>query len=152
MQEKRRYFFLLWCVSTMGVLTFIFANSLLRAEISSEQSAAVFSFLKVVLFFLPFLTHGMVRTLAHAAEFALLGVHLGLLPRFFGEKARIMRWGTAFWGLIVPFIDEGIQYFVPGRDASFLDILTDSVGYLVGTAVTFVFCHLLLRKKGERHV
>jgi VanZ family protein len=136
----------------MGVLTFIFANSLLRAEISSEQSAAVFSFLKIVLFFLPSLTHGMVRTLAHAAEFALLGAHFALLPRFLSENKTIVRGGTALLGLIVPFIDEGIQYFVPGRDASFLDILTDSVGYLVGTAVTSIFCYLLFRKKGERHV
>ena len=151
MQEKRRYFFLLWCASVLGVLTFIFANSLRSAAASGEQSAEVFGILKTILFFFPFLTHGIVRLLAHAAEFALLGAYFALLPRFFADKPRALQTLFVLSGLIFPFIDEGIQFFIPGRDASLADVLTDGVGYLLGVAFTLLVATLILRKKGGRY-
>lgn len=152
MQEKRRYYFFLWCASTLGVLSFIFCNSLLPADSSVEQSEKVFGVLQTLLFFFPFLTHGMVRTLAHAAEFALLGAHFALLPRFFCGKTKALRVLALFSGLLFPLIDEGIQFFVPGRGASLFDVLTDAVGYLFGAGMMLVLYHFFRPQKGERYV
>ena len=153
MKAKGSYYFLLWCASTLGVLTFIFCNSLRPAAASSEQSEAVFGVLQMLLFFLPFLTHAMVRALAHMVEFALLGAHFALLPFLFPQKALPFRIYLLFLGMLVPFIDEGIQAFVAGRAATFSDVLVDAIGYLLGAACMLLIALLWRKKrrKGERH-
>ena len=153
MKTKKGYFLLLWCFSTVGVLAFILGNSLRPASVSGAQSAEVYGILQRLLYFLPFLTHGVVRVLAHVAEFALLGAHFFVLPFFFSEKSRTFRVLLFLVGALFAIVDEGIQAFVPGRAASMLDVLTDGLGYLLGAFVALCFYCLLAKrkKKGERY-
>ncbi len=66
----------------------------------------------------------VLRKLAHAAEFAVLGF---LLLRALGREAVAVAVGIAYAAS-----DELHQHFVPGRQGSVLDVLLDSVGVAAG--------------------
>jgi VanZ family protein len=66
----------------------------------------------------------VLRKLAHAAEFAVLG---GLLLRALRDERAALAAGIAYAAS-----DELHQHFVPGRVGSPLDVLIDSVGVAVG--------------------
>jgi VanZ family protein len=66
----------------------------------------------------------VLRKLAHAAEFAVLGF---LLLRATGRERPALALGIAY-----AVSDELHQYFVPGRLGSPLDVLVDAVGVVVG--------------------
>ena len=66
----------------------------------------------------------LLRKLAHAAEYAVLGL---LLLRALGRAA------TAFWlGAAYAVTDEIHQAFVPGRVASPVDFAIDAAGLAIG--------------------
>jgi VanZ family protein len=69
----------------------------------------------------------VLRKLAHAAEFAILGA---LLVR----ALRRPGWAVAL-GIAYAVSDELHQSFVPGRQGSALDVALDSVGVVVGTVL-----------------
>ena len=102
MKEKHLYRTLLWAVSVLGVLCFIFGNSLTPASESAEESRGVFS---VLLSVFPFITHHIVRKLAHVAEYALLGVHLSFAPMLFSRRASVPL--VLLFGVFVALADEG---------------------------------------------
>jgi VanZ family protein len=66
----------------------------------------------------------VLRKLAHAAEFAVLG---GLLLRALRDERAALAAGVAY-----AISDELHQHFVPGRVGSPLDVAIDSVGVAVG--------------------
>jgi VanZ family protein len=67
------------------------------------------------------------RKLAHAAEYAVLGL---LLARALGNERAALILGIAY-----AVSDELHQHFVAGRVASPLDVLVDAVGLAVGIYV-----------------
>jgi hypothetical protein len=67
------------------------------------------------------------RKIAHAAEYAVLGV---LLLRAIGREAPAAALGIAY-----AVTDEMHQAFVPGRQGAPLDVLIDAVGVIVGVYV-----------------
>jgi hypothetical protein len=69
----------------------------------------------------------VLRKIAHAAEFALLGF---LLVRALGKE-----WAGLFAGVAYAISDEIHQHFVPGRQAAARDVLVDSAGVVVGVYV-----------------
>jgi VanZ family protein len=69
----------------------------------------------------------VLRKLAHAAEFAVLGFLLYRALRRDG-------WALAL-GIAYAASDELHQHFVPGRQGSPLDVLIDAVGVAVGVYV-----------------
>jgi VanZ family protein len=82
--------------------------------------------------------HGLLRKLAHVSEFALLAVLLG---RALVRPHRTLAWlawrvlpMAAGWAIL----DEWHQTFVPGRVGSVTDVLVDSVGVLLGSALFVV--------------
>jgi len=75
--------------------------------------------------------------LLHVVGYAGLGVLA--LRAFHGGLARPRPVPTALAGIAVVLwgiSDEIHQHFVPGRDASGLDVLADAIGFLVGVAAT----------------
>ena len=68
----------------------------------------------------------VLRKLAHAVEFAVLGA---LLLRALGSEAPVLALGTAY-----AISDEVHQMFVAGRRGSPWDVLIDVVGVAVGVA------------------
>jgi VanZ family protein len=69
----------------------------------------------------------VLRKIAHAAEFALLGFLLHRAVRRDGLALAI--------GIAYAASDELHQHFVPGRQGSPLDVLIDAVGVAVGVYV-----------------
>jgi len=67
------------------------------------------------------------RKVAHAAEFALLGL---LLVRATGQARLALALGTAY-----AISDELHQHFVPGRLGSPLDVAIDAVGVAAGVLI-----------------
>lgn len=78
------------------------------------------------------------RKLAHFTEYAYMGILVyGLLCQWMGRgKRRCLL--TAGWIFLSAAGDEFHQYFVPGRYASFLDVLLDTGGGVCG----MLFCVL----------
>ena len=66
----------------------------------------------------------VLRKIAHAAEFAVLGF---LLVRATGPE-----WASLALGIAYAISDEAHQHFVPGRLGSPLDVAIDAVGVAVG--------------------
>jgi VanZ family protein len=88
---------------------------------------------------IPFLDKGV-----HLVEFALLGLFLSLgyfknLKSAFVLRAVL----TVLSGIILAALDEGHQYFVPGRSTEILDLVADTVGICAGL---FVYVYLSRKK------
>lgn len=111
-------------------LIFIWGNSLLPGELSGALSDWVKELLSRLL---PVggigpSGGGLLRKLAHFAEFALLGLLLTRFFRLLGKKY----WYALPWGVLAAAIDETIQIFVPGRGPGLRDVGIDTCGVLTG--------------------
>lgn len=81
----------------------------------------------------------IVRNLAHSVLyfFVSLGI-LHYLYRKYGKLSKMILW-TLLLVLLIAFIDEGIQSFIPGRGAEIKDVVSDFMGALVGCLVYAVY-------------
>ena len=118
-------------------IAFIWGNSLLPGSVSGALSNWVGEIL--AMFFPgaptdPVAGRGLLRKLAHFTEFACLG---GLLAWRLCMARRFAALAVA-GGFFVACIDEGIQLFVPDRGPSFLDVLLDTAGTLLGMSVLVI--------------
>lgn len=120
---------------------FIFSNSLEIGSVSSARSGEVTALLNRFLSGagLPTLTQGMVRKLAHFAEFFVSGFWFTLCLRVYTRHyIRHISWPLLL-GLLIANTDEFIQLYVSGRSSSVRDVWIDFGGVCVG-----VGCALLL--------
>lgn len=111
-------------------LCFIWGNSLLPAEASQAFSDSVRELLASI--------HpgsggngsgsALVRKIAHFTEFMSLGLLLNWQLRLRGKGD----WLALPWGFAAACLDEGIQFFVPGRSPGMLDVGIDTCGVLTG--------------------
>ena len=125
-------------------LAFIWGNSLLPAEVSKAFSDWVHGLLSQVL---PGGSgggtggSGLLRKLAHFAEFCALGFLLGWL---FG----MLRRGTLrpfLWGVAVACADEALQFLAPQRGPGIRDVCIDAAGVAAGILL-LLFGHSLWKK------
>lgn len=134
---------------TILYVAFIFGNSATPGEVSSVESNWVTDLLNQWmrdwgLAFIQF-SEGFIRKAAHFAEYSVLGVMLTLSlarhPFFQGKR----RWLLILLGCGIAAVDEGIQFFTPGRDCNPMDVLLDTVGVICGVA----FCAALSWLRGK---
>lgn len=83
----------------------------------------------------------VLRKIAHAGEFAVLGL---LLVRAVGREGLALALGIAY-----ATSDELHQHFVPGRQGSPTDVLIDAIGVLVGVYARRLRHYHLLRGRAE---
>ena len=127
----------------IGILGFIWGNSLLPAEISQAFS----DWVKALLF--PAsggeiqTGSGLLRKIAHFTEFTALGMTLGWLFAMLEKKM----YCPLFFGMGVACIDETIQHFVPGRAPGIRDIAIDTAGVAVGIGLLITGYHLYKKRK-----
>lgn len=128
---KKRSLRLLFLIALL-LHAFILVQGSLPAAESAAESHAVLVLLGVVF---PFLTHTLLRKLAHFFLYgALGGLHAALW-------SRLRRRALPFPLLtVLPFaaLDETIQYFVPGRHGSVWDVLLDMAGALTGALLVLL--------------
>ena len=127
---------------------FIFYNSSLIGTTSRNNSDPITSFmlhlfnLSVSFDFLSL----VIRKLAHFCEYALLGCLL-----FVAEKKSplpsIQTKMVYFLFLIIPVIDEIIQFFTEGRSCEIKDMLLDSLGYLCGLLFATLVFNIIQKRR-----
>lgn len=143
-------------------LLFIFLNSMLPVEQSSEESEGFSEFLEL---FVPSDTpfgsfvHTNIRKIAHFAEFFMLGLFVSLyvslfLPEIDSElraRAGFIVY-SALAAPIVALIDETIQIF-SGRGPGIVDVWIDTWGYVTAAAIVYGVCfikHAVKKNKKEQ--
>ena len=142
----------LWINSGLiiGILCFIWGNSLLPGEDSGQLSGFVGMILQKLLPFVDLQSEmglHLLRKAAHFSEFAALGMSFAWL---FGMLSK-----QRFWSLALPLlsgagaaaIDETIQLFSPNRGPSIRDVGIDTAGVITGIAVLTLLHYLYKRMK-----
>ena len=132
---QRQYGRWYWWVLCALWLAVIFGHSLMPAEASKAESGGLLAWLSALF---PFLTQHLLRKLAHASEFALLGFLLAQC--LCGQIIRPL-----LAGLICALADETIQLYVPGRSGEVRDVWIDFAG--TAAAVTLVCLIRFLRRR-----
>jgi VanZ family protein len=135
-------------ITTLLWVLFIFAFSIQNGESSSLTSSGIAQSVYELLKSLSASTtltfqdvSLLVRKSAHVFSFTVLMV-LVLRVTFNNLKS----WKTASWMfcLLIAFLDESIQIFVPGRSSQFSDVVLDMTG---ATIISILFILYTERKK-----
>lgn len=132
-------------------LCFIWGNSLMPASLSGAISGWVKNVLSAILGNMGSSVtsdDGVLRKIAHASEFALLGA---LLTALMADKLRQRLPVVALCGLGAAFIDETIQLFVNGRSGQVKDVWIDLAGFGIGIAITCLILKLIYNGR-TRHL
>lgn len=149
--ERKERKLRLWLFLLAVNLVIIWGNSLLPGEISAAISGSLKSFLMMLLPAGPgggSGGSGLLRKLAHFAEFTCLGICLSQVFRILKTKAGQRLLLPLLWGVIAACIDETIQCFVPDRGPRLFDVGLDSCGVAAGILIiSLIHC---FKKKKER--
>ncbi|MBQ8291105.1 MAG: VanZ family protein [Clostridia bacterium] len=163
--KKRTFFRILLTVLCVCVYAFIFYNSAQTEAASASQSGAVTDAVQDVAGVVAPESsvatatgkayeelHSIIRTIAHFAEFALLGALLIWCCFSYTDRAFFFIIPLAMI-LVTPLADETIQLFASGRVADVKDVLTDIAGgYLGALFATFTIWIGLLIKNAKRGI
>jgi len=90
---------------------------------------------------------GVLRKIAHASEFAALGMVLTIFMKE-GPKTKVSL--LVLCGLGVALIDETIQLFVDGRSGQIKDVWIDLAGFGIGVAIVGLILHCIYSRKTRR--
>ncbi len=162
MKAVKKYIFVAICSAlVLFWLGFIFGNSSQVGEVSGGLSAKICDMINSLLepTFGFSVSHRFVRKFAHFAEYAILAALVAAdviaCVRAFTKSSRKV--AAIFSSLALPFafcvalIDEfGVQASTIGRGPSFIDVLIDTSGALLGTAFIALVYLLIYRHKRER--
>ncbi len=124
------------CIGLLAAnLVFIWGNSLLPGEASGALSSWVKHLLTSIFGGnrLGPEDAGLLRKLAHFAEFCTLGLCLGWLFSVKGKS----RFYALMLGIGVACLDETIQIFVPGRGPGIRDVCIDATGVAAGILLLY---------------
>lgn len=145
---------LLLVLCIIATVTFIFYNSTLPPEQSSEQSGAIGDIIAGII--PPDTTLGAflqtyLRKIAHFTEFGLLGMLVTLLL-FLADEKKIRHLTYSFtFAMTVGLADESIQIF-SGRGPQVEDVLVDVGGYIFFGILTVLAVGLIaLIRAAVRH-
>lgn len=131
---------------TAGCLGFIWVNSIMPGNVSSELSGYAEKILKMFFGDGFVLSEAVIRKLAHCFEFAVFGMVLSL---FFYENLSARLPLVGFFGLGAAVCDETIQLFSNGRSAQIKDVWIDFSGFAAGTLFIFILYALDKDTKGN---
>ena len=140
MTDKRIKKIILWTI-VIAYTLWIFHNSaqtgIVSANLSQTLSYRIYDSLQF-LHFMPFkLFHTLIRKFAHFSEYALLGILVSTVSSHTIEE-RQQKLVIILWMILVTILDEGIQYFTPGRSAELRDCIIDMCGYGFGFLITYL--------------
>ena len=144
----------LWINSGLiiGILCFIWGNSLLPGEDSGNLSGFVGMILQKLLPFLDLQSEiglHLLRKAAHFSEFAALGMSLAWLFGMLSKQRFLSLALPLLSGAGAAAIDETIQLFSPNRGPSIKDVGIDTAGVITGIAV-LTLLHFLYKRMKKR--
>lgn len=130
----------------VAVAIIIFKFSCDTGEESAEVSAGLLSL--IIDFIGNFISHNLLRKIAHFCEFAALGFFTAGGIRFTFDKGRI--YAPLIISVLYAVSDEIHQYFVPERACRIFDVFVDGSGALTGilvfTLLIFIIEKIINRK------
>ena len=128
----------IWHIVLVCYVLFIYSNSMTPAAISSQESGFVLELVHGLLdsagISALWLTDHIIRKCAHFCEYTVLGV---LLTQSLNQVQSFGRYRVLlqlFLSVFLPFVDETIQLFTPGRSGQISDVWLDMSGALCGLA------------------
>lgn len=142
----------------LGMLVFIFSNSLQTGAQSSQTSSRVVDMVQAIFKAIApnskiatatgedyLKLHQIIRVLAHFTEFAVLGGLVACCCLVYSAPKKYQYLAMVSTA-IMPIIDETLQCFTVNRAAQFLDVCIDFCGGAVGLALVvgvyyLVRCH-----------
>lgn len=127
-------------------LGFIWVNSFFSADISSELSGTVEKILSAIFGESIPITEGVLRKLAHGAEYAVFGMAISV---FLYENLTKKFSFIGFCGLGAAVLDETIQLFSDGRSSQVKDIWIDFSGFTAGVIAVLIIKILFGSLKGK---
>lgn len=124
----------IYTLITLIWIGIIFAFSLQGGEDSTNQSGFIVGLVISLFKLLSLPTEGYnlvfyVRKLAHFTEYFILGIFFALAQKEMPKMHPLTL-------VLIPVIDESIQYFTPGRVMSPFDMMIDALGYACGYTLT----------------
>lgn len=136
-------------ILTVLCLAFIWGNSALGGNESSELSGSVLEFISNIIVNLGFkgeLSEHIIRKTAHFTEFAVLSTVISF--DFYVFKADIKKqwFGILFLGLLTALVDESIQLFSVGRASAVKDVWIDFGGVCVGFIIGMFILNFISKK------
>ena len=143
--KKNKPLAVIFWLMTAAVMVIIFMFSADTGEESEEVSQSLFGLL--IDFIGRFISHDVLRKIAHFTEFAALGFCMtGAINYTFGKR-----------NFLLPFIpcviyavsDEIHQYFVPERACRVFDMFIDSCGIATGIGI-FIVILFIISKINQR--
>lgn len=139
-----------WLWALAAYTGIIYCNSMMPAGISSQQSGTLLvtfhEFLEVVGNDGIWLTEHIIRKAAHFIEYAGLGCLISAYCRTWRPEGAGSIHKAAELVFLIPFVDETIQLFVPGRSGQMSDVWLDISGAVFG----LVFVTLLAGWRRKR--
>lgn len=141
-----------------AIMVFIFAQSALSADLSSEESGVIVDWImRVMEDILPFGREAVVfavRKGAHFTEYLILGAALVPAVKEWRSASGVLPAGgvPAAWliGSAYAMTDEFHQSFVPGRSCEFRDMVIDSCGVLTGVLAASLAGWIRRQREKER--
>ena len=136
-----------WLTLTALTLLLIWGNSLLSGTVSGSISEWVKNLLNIPLTDVTgsgMADDAVLRKVAHATEFALLGAELTVVLRVLWNKAGSL---LLLCGMSATLLDETIQLFSAGRAGMVKDIWIDLGGFCLGVGLIW-----LLRRKKRKQI
>ncbi len=135
----------------ISTIAFIFIQSMLPPEKSSEQSNAVGEIIEEII--PPETTVGgyvqtHIRKIAHLVEFAALGAEVALFVILFLKK-RIFLFSSFAFGILIALIDETIQIFSK-RGPGITDVWLDFFGFASLAVIVYTVSGLVFYIKEKR--
>lgn len=134
---------------TILLLGFIFSRSLTpsyASDIESENALDVVDGFLSVFNLGGVIDNHIIRKIAHFSEFAVLGGFItGSVNKLTGKIKKNIFF-ISFCCLIVPVIDETLQYFSYGRSPEVKDILLDFAGAVTGIIIASLLSWIFKRK------
>lgn len=138
-----------YIIYLLGVVAFIFSNSLPSIKESAETSGRLLSFINAILdtFKLPVMESDVfIRKAAHFFEFFVLGASICGYS-YFDKKCDINYIvKSILFSCLIAMSDETIQYFV-GRGSMLLDVWLDLSGAIIGILIIYFFFRNMITKQ-----
>lgn len=149
--KKKTIFKVIYIIYLVGIITFIFSNSLPSIEESAETSGRLLSFINTILdgLKLPIMESDVfIRKAAHFAEFFVLGASVFGYSYFDKKYDKNYIVKSIFFCCLVAMSDETIQYFT-GRGSMVLDVWLDLSGATAGIIISFLIIKNKLTKTAD---
>jgi len=153
MKKSRKVLLIVDLALILAVLLFMFINSSLSVETSSEGSGGVFAFLEGFFDFIfgkGVITHQIFRKIVHGTEFFVFGLLVNFLFLIL-EKYNLKTIAISLSiGLFVAVMDESIQ-ILSKRGPLVSDILIDFSGVLAVTLIFSSLYYLIIKVKNKKN-